>query len=60
MWKKIILVMVISTVILTSAAGVIFADSWGKSSNLIAAGGKVRGDIAEGPANQLGECPFTG
>jgi len=62
MWKKIILVMAISTVIFTGAAGAIFADSdsWGKSSNLIAEGGKVRGDIAEGPANQLGECPFTG
>ena len=44
MWKKIILVMVISTVILSSAAGVIFADSdsWGESSNLITEGGKVK------------------
>ena len=107
MWRKIILAIVISAVILTGAAGAIFADCkdldrsydydhlgsgswgpiswgkfvaeckdfdwdynfdykhlsqgpWGKSSNLIAAGDKVRGDIAEGPANQLGECPFTG
>ena len=32
----------------------------GQHANLIAGGDKVRGELAEGPANQLGECPFTG
>jgi len=26
----------------------------------LAGGDKVRGDDAQGPANQLGECPFIG
>lgn len=32
----------------------------GLATNAHAGGDKVRGDEAEGPANQLGECPFTG
>ena len=86
MWKKIMLVLVVSAIVLTGTAGTIYAGvknadnsllnsecsdcnrydyDWnynhnGQHANLIAGGDKVRGELAEGPANQLGECPFTG
>lgn len=53
MWKKIILALIIAVTIsiiaITTATGLLFAG-----------GDKVRGEKSEGPAFQLGECPFTG